>query len=61
MAKISPAEGKAGFFSAKFISELQATFGELFGREISEVEAQQIGLRIAQFVFLKEARNKRAN
>ena len=60
MAKEFPAEEGAGFFSAKFVSELQSTFKELFGREISDVEAQQIGLRIAQFVFIKEAKKKEA-
>ena len=44
-----------GFFSDKLASEFQSVLQDQYGKITTLSEAQQIGLRIAQFVFLKEA------
>lgn len=43
----------AGWFSRELIIDIENTIFNHFGREISETEAQEIGLRLAQFTFAK--------
>ena len=47
-----------GFFSEELASEFQSVLQDQYGKITTLSEAQQIGLRIAQFVFLKEARQR---
>ena len=46
--------------SEKLASEFQSVLQEQYGENVTLPEAQQIGLRIARFVFLKEVRRGRA-
>lgn len=45
-----------GFCSEDLVSKLQLLLKEQYGKEIDRAEAQQIGLRIAELVFIKERR-----
>lgn len=57
MAKLVPKQKEtACFFSEELASEFQSVLQEQYGKNVTLSEAQQVGLRIAQFVFLKEAR-----
>jgi len=47
-----------GFFSEELTSEFQSVLRDQFGKNVTLSEAQQIGLHIAQFVFMKEVRRK---
>ena len=49
-----------GLFSEKLISEFQSVLQDEYGKNVPPSEAQQIGLRIAQFVFMKEVRRREA-
>jgi hypothetical protein len=48
---------QSGWFNEKLIAELREILKLRFGREHSDIELQQIGLHITQFVFIKEAKN----
>lgn len=54
----SKTEKTAGFLSEGLASEFQSVLQDEYGKIVTLSEAQQIGLHIAQFVFLKEARQR---
>ena len=49
-------EDEPGYFSQGLAQDFQSTLQKQFGESVSLAEAQQIGLRIAQFVLIKEIR-----
>ena len=56
-AKTSLPCGQA-FFSEELASEFQSVLQDEHGKIVTLSEAQQIGFRIAQFVFMKEVKRK---
>ena len=54
----SKTERTASFLSEELASEFQSVLHDQYGKIMTLSEAQQVGLRIAQFVFLKEARQR---
>lgn len=58
MARKAQKQKVSGFFSEKLASEFQSVLQNEYGKNVTLSEAQQIGLRIAQFVFMKEARRR---
>lgn len=48
------------FFSKELALEFQSVLQDEYGKNVTPSEAQQIGLRIAQFVFMKEVRRREA-
>lgn len=60
MAKSTPRQAASGFFSEELASEFQSVLQDEYGKNVTPSEAQQIGLRIAQFVFMKEVRRREA-
>lgn len=59
--KTTPKQKEAtSLLSEKLASEFQSVLQDEYGEIVSLSEAQQIGLRIARFVFLKEVRRREA-
>lgn len=47
-------DGSFGMLSAERIKELKAIFKSEFGKELTDAEAHDAGIKIAQFVYVKE-------